>query len=269
FYFFPIFPEETSLEISIENEEVLGDLLVEEVLYNSPDFIILSNPTLDSAFDQITSRLLDSIGLTDYEYNIQIVENEQINAFTLPGGNIFVYSGLIDFAESPEEVAAVLSHEIGHVEKRHVVSRLIKEFGLNIIFSIATGGDGVILGELSRTALSTVFDRHQEKEADLYGLELMVRAQISPSALAVFFRRIKREMGDYSDLFEIFNSHPNSNSRIKASLEHPVPEGFKAIEFDMDWKRVQASLTWESEMNTEVDSDINRDTTVYKVEPAE
>ena len=243
FYFFPIFPDESTFEISIDNEEALGDLLVDEVLYNSPDFKLLSNPTLDSAFDQITSRLMDNMGPTDYEYTIQVVDNEEINAFTLPGGHIFVYSGLIAYAERPEEVAAVLSHEIGHVENRHVTSRLIKEFGINLIFSLAMGGDAIILGELGKTALSTVFDRQQEKEADIYGLDLLVRSKISPSALAVFFRRVKREMGDYNSAVEIFMSHPNFNSRIKASLAHPVPEGFKAEEFDINWERVRASLS--------------------------
>ncbi|MBL4577374.1 MAG: M48 family metallopeptidase [Flavobacteriales bacterium] len=244
FYFVPLFPEDDVFEVSIEKEDALGDLIVEDILFNSPDFHVVSNPILDSAFQIITDRLLDNVELTEYDYTIRVVENSEINAFTLPGGNIFVYTGLLEFAESPEEVAAVLSHEIGHVEKRHVMSKLVKEFGINLLFSILTGGDAVILGELAKTALSTVFDRRQETEADNYAFELLVKSEISPTAMAAFFRRVKRELGGYDESLEILMSHPHFNARIKASLEYQVPEGFANTDFGLDWEKVQNSLSW-------------------------
>src|SRR5690606_24136018 len=120
---------------------------------------------------------------------IVVGRNESVNAFALPGGNIVILSGLLEFSENPEEVAAVLAHEMAHVEKRHVVDRLLKEFGMQVVFGVLTGGDLVVLSEISRTVTSTFFDRRQEEEADEFALELLHRCNISPRALGTLFRR--------------------------------------------------------------------------------
>ena len=242
FVLFPIFPDKSDFEISIEKEEQLGKLIVDNILFNSSDFMPLSTPQLDTAMVVIKERLLENIGLTDYQYSIKVIDNPQINAFTLPGGNIFVFSGLIQFTEHPEELAAVLAHEIGHVEHRHVVTKLIKEFGLTFLFSVLTGGDAVILSEIGKTAVSTVFDRKQEKEADQYALDLLTKSNVSPQSLAAFFRRLKRTKGGYNENLEIFMTHPHVNSRIKASIEYKVPEDFNSIELDINWEKVKKSI---------------------------
>lgn len=243
FVIFPIFPDKSVLEISLEKEEQLGKIIVDNILANTPGFEEIHTPALDSAIFKISERLIGQIGLTDYQYTIKVIDNTEINAFTLPGGNIFIYSGLLRFADNADEVAAVLAHEIGHVEKRHVVSKLIKEFGINLIFSILTGGDAVMLSELGKTAISTVFDRQQEKEADQYGLDLLADSGISPKSLAAFFRRLKRESGSYDESLEILMTHPHYNSRIKASIQYELPEDYKEVDFGIDWERVINSFS--------------------------
>ena len=243
FAYFPIFPDDPGEMISIEKEEQLGDLMVEEILGNHPDYQTLSNPVLDSAMKVMADRLLDQIGLTDYDFDIRVVDNDMVNAITLPAGHIFVFAGLIEFSEHPEEVAAVLAHEIGHVEKRHVVNKLIKEVGLTVIATVLTGGDPVIVTEVSRGLFSSMFDRSQEREADQYALDLLVKAKIAPTSLAAFFRRLKRQYGSVYESLEILSTHPHTNSRIKAALEYEVPEGFEREELGLDWEAVKESLS--------------------------
>lgn len=229
-----------ALEISVENEKKLGDLMVEQIVLKQ--FTPIKNSQVDSALTLITKRLLKNIDTTEYDYKFFIIRNEQVNAFTLPGGNIFINSGLIEFSDKPEEVAAVLSHEIGHAEKRHVVGRLVKELGVSILFSILSGGDDVLLGEIARTAISTKFDREQEKEADDFALKLLEKSSISPTAIAAFFRRVNEKFGGYDSNEEILMTHPNNNSRIKKSLEYKTKSGFKMQVFDLDWTAVKESL---------------------------
>src|SRR6185295_5194420 len=81
---FPIFSDAPELNFSIESEEKLGQLIVEEILENDPNFKEIKNPTLDSAMTDISKRLLNNIGLTDYQYHIRVIDNPQVNAFTLP-----------------------------------------------------------------------------------------------------------------------------------------------------------------------------------------
>lgn len=242
FTYFPIFPKDFNPELSFEDEQELGDLMVDKMQEYNPAFRAVDNYYVDSSIAIITDRLMAGIDSSDYEYRIQVVNNPQINAITLPGGNILIFKGLIEFAETPEEVAAVLAHEIGHVEKRHVVKKLIKEFGLNILFSVVTGNDGIILGELGKTALSSVFDRKQEREADEFALQLMEKASIHPKCLASFFRKINREKGNFSENFEIVMSHPHNNSRIKTSLEYIPLKEFEEVPLDLDWEEVQKQL---------------------------
>jgi beta-barrel assembly-enhancing protease len=239
---FPIFSDAPELKFSVESEEKLGELIVEELLKDDPNFKEINNPVLDSAMLIINRRLLHNVGMTDYQYHIRVVNNPQVNAFTLPGGNIFVLSGLIKFSENPEEIAAVLSHEIGHVEKRHVVSNLIRELGLTILISVLSNGDPIIITEVAKTLLSAKFSRDQESEADKYGLDLLDKSSVTPLAMASFFRRLEREKGTYNKSMEILMSHPHVNSRIKASMEYKTSTGFKSQGFDMDWKAVKGSL---------------------------
>lgn len=235
FYFFPIIPDKDDFQFSIEKEEKLGKVIVEDVLSKDPDFREISDPYLDSVIFVIEERLLQAIGTTDFEYNIRVVENPMVNAFALPGGYIFICSGLIEFSEYPEEVAAVIAHEMGHIEHRHVIAKLIKELGIGIL----TSGDLTILGEIGRTATSTVFDRKQERDADQFALETLYQANISPRHLGTFFRRLKSKYGVTSENLEIISTHPHINSRIKASLEFDIHQDFKPRGFDVDWDRIK------------------------------
>lgn len=103
-------------------------------------------------------------------------------------------------------------------------------------------GDAVMLSKLAKTALSSVFDRRQETEADTYAFELMVKSELGPTSMASFFRRVKRELGGYDENLKILMSHPHDNARIKASIEFELPENFSPKKFDLDWTRVKNSL---------------------------
>jgi predicted Zn-dependent protease len=243
FTFLPVFNlNKEDLTLSIDNEEKLGKIIVAHLLSDKSKIRLLKNPQVDSAVAVIVKRLTDSMGPTDYEYKIKVLDVATINAFTLPGGNIFLYSGLIKFSEHPEEVAAVLAHEIGHAEKKHVVAKLIKEMGIAALFSVLGKGESIVLGEISKTATSTVFDRAQEKEADDFAFSLLEKSHINPKALATFFRKLNREQGSYDENLEILMTHPNTNSRIKASLEYKVASTFVAKEIVLNWPSVQSQI---------------------------
>lgn len=238
FYFLPIIPDKDRLKLSLEKEEQLGEYIVEEVLAHEPGFSQISTPLLDSVMWVIENRLLDAIGSTEYDYKIRVIDNQAINAFALPGGYMLICSGLIAFAESAEEVAAVMAHEMGHIENRHVVSKLAREFGIAIL----TSGDAIVLGEIGRAAASTAFDRQQERRADAFALETMYKAGISPRYLGVFFRRLKSEQGMADRQIELLSTHPHVNSRIKASFEFEIAADFEAMEFGFDWAEVREAL---------------------------
>ncbi len=220
FAFFVKLPERPTL-ISQEKEQALGENYTNFILTLN-GFEKVEHPVLDEVFSLTAQKLKDVQDETVYSYNITIVDNEMVNAFALPGGYIIVTTGLINFCETSEELISVICHEIGHIEKRHVITRLIKDVGLEIL----TSGDTFVTGEIARGLISSGYNRKQEEEADFFACELMLKSGLEPRSIASFFRRLKDEENELIGQFEIISSHPNLNNRIKTVLSFEVPEGF-------------------------------------------
>jgi predicted Zn-dependent protease len=231
------YPKDPQL-LSVQKEQKLGEAYVDLILLN-PMFAELENDMVDSAVSVIGDRLESGLIDSDYLYNFLVFDSEMINAFTVPGGNILISSGLIDFCDTPEELAAVMAHEMGHVEERHVLTRLIKELGIELL----TSGDQYVLGEVTGLLTSTRFDRKQEEEADLFASELLERSRIEPRTLATLFRKLEIETdNELMKHFEIISTHPNFSSRIRNALSYESDEDFEARALDLDWEAVKAGL---------------------------
>lgn len=241
FIFIPFRPSSPEAAISIEKEQEIGDLLMEAYL---GDVKIVSDSIVTEAVDQIYKRLLNGVGETEYDYRIFIIQNDNINAFASLGGNIVLFTGLLKYADSAEEVAAVLAHEMGHVEKRHVVNKVVKELGVSLVLSILAGGDVGFLNEILQQSVSTVFDRGQESEADDYGLQLLENSNIHPNVMAAIFRKIRDEYGSSTyESLEFLSSHPNTNKRIKKALAYKTQKNFMSQGISsVDWKLIQEAL---------------------------
>lgn len=121
---------------------------------------------------------------------VVVIDHSMVNAFALPGGYIYVMRGLLSRARGPDEVAGVLGHEIGHVRYRHGLQSAIQSGGLGFllgtVFGDFAGGTAILLA--SRTLLSSAFSREAEREADAFGVDLMLKAGGNPEGLAGFFR---------------------------------------------------------------------------------
>ena len=231
------YPEDPQL-LSIHKEEKLGEAYVDLILLN-PMFEEFENRQVNSAVRVIGDRLEEGLEDSEYNYRFVVFDSDMINAFTVPGGNILISTGLIGFCDSPEELAAVIAHEMGHVEERHVVSRLIKELGIEIL----TSGDQYVIGEVSRLLTSTSFDRKQEEEADLFAAKLLESSSIEPRTLATFFRKLEEEMdNELMQHFEIISTHPNFRSRIREALSFKPAKDFEAEAIDLDWGIIRAEL---------------------------
>jgi predicted Zn-dependent protease len=231
------YPDDPQL-VSKHREEQLGDTYLEFILLN-PMFQELNNSIIDSALGVIAERLVEGLEDSEYDYDFVVFESAMINAFTLPGANILISSGLIAFCDGPEELAAIMAHEMAHVEKRHVISRLVKELGIEIL----TSGDQFILGEITGSLSSSRFDRKQETQADLFAAQLLESADIEPRTLASLFRKLEKESNAHLlEDFEIVSTHPNFSSRIREALNYRPAEDFHAREFALDWEAIKAAL---------------------------
>lgn len=223
-------------DVSVEQEEELGDLM-KDGIYNQ--FPAVHSQRADSALEVITGRLLHALDSTPYRYQFRIIDNKNVNAFTIPGGNIYVFSGLITMSDSPEEVAAVLAHEIAHAEKRHVVHKIVKEFSIAVIAGILAGGDPGVIMQIIQQVVGSSFDREQEEEADRYALELMEKAKIDPGHLGKFFAKLDEKGLSFSKDLEFLMTHPHNDSRIEKVRGYRTARGFKEEKIDLDWASVK------------------------------
>lgn len=232
-------PEDLSL-MSIETEVELGELMVEYITSSDPDFDTYQNDTLERAVKVIADRLIQSLDTVKYDYDIVLAQSTQINAMTMFGGRIYVLRGLLSYTESPEELAGVMAHEIGHAQERHVVHRLVKELGVTAVLTLLAGGDPGTVTQILKALMQSVFSRNQESRADQFALSLMENAGIDPIHLADFFRRLEEDEKTYPKGLEIMMTHPHHTSRIEDIEQYEVDQDFrKRPFFGLDWEAVR------------------------------
>lgn len=211
--------------ITLDQEEKLAEFITELI---EKQYTIIVDSAWSERFKVILARFESQMPDSEYDYKIKILDNEIPNAFATLDGNIYFFKGMLELADKPEEIAAVLAHEIAHVEKKHVVNKLISEFGLTIITTVATGGDMVLAREMILMMTRGAFSRRQEKEADDFALKLLYDSGINPKYLGTLFRKLKDEHPESASQIEIMSSHPDIKSRIKKSLEYDI-EGFEEL----------------------------------------
>ena len=133
--------------------------------------------------------------LDDHRFTFQfvVVDDPEVNAFALPGGFVTVNKGLLDSAETGDEVAAVLAHEMQHVLRRHGTERMLRELGASTLLSALFGGtDIAVPAGVTHDFISNAYDRDQESEADELGLALLVKAGLDPRGMSRFFARLAK-----------------------------------------------------------------------------
>jgi Zn-dependent protease with chaperone function len=165
-------------------------------------------------FDKLVSRLEIAAALP-FPLRVTVARRALVNAMALPGGHIYVFKGLIDKADTPDELAGVVGHEIGHVSHRDGTRIALESTGLSLLFGTLlgdfTGGSAVVLA--SRTVLKSAYSREVEAAADAYSVSLMSKAGGDPHALGAILARIG---GATEPGMKILLDHPETKARVAA-----------------------------------------------------
>lgn len=153
---------------------------------------------------------------------ISVLKSKMVNAFALPGRHIVVTSAMIEEAETPDELAGVLAHEMGHVTERHSTKRVLRAYGFGLIFQLIAGQGELFnsMGGLGNALVQSKFSRADEALADRLAVERLNRAGMDAAALADLFERIQEQernkMGEAmnSPMWEYLSDHPSFDERI-------------------------------------------------------
>nr|WP_283054483.1 M48 family metallopeptidase [Thetidibacter halocola] len=175
--------------------------------------------------------------------SVHVLDHKMVNAFALPGGYVVFFRGLIDEAGSPEEVAAVFAHEIGHVVSRDPTRHALRSAGsigvLGLVFGDFAGGALVLF--LAERLIDAQYSQSAEAAADAFAADLLLAAGLPPDALAEMFERFRRLGGDDEGIMAHFMAHPRLGDRI-AAARTATPPDFAATPLlnDDEWRALKA-----------------------------
>ncbi|MDQ2818620.1 MAG: M48 family metallopeptidase [Candidatus Eremiobacteraeota bacterium] len=214
-------PSSPARAMTTQQEVALGQKLNAQV---DDESVLIQDPFLTSWVGSIASRLTPQRYRKDIDYRFEIIDSSEINSFALPGGFIHVDMGLLNFVSSDDELASVMGHEMGHVERRHVVTLAQKANILSILVGVLSvlSPIGYALGGYGGDLAFNKFSREDELQADQYGLLLMSRAGYDPESMVDTMARLGQLNGTAeSRTDKYFASHPDPKDRVAHLLGYP------------------------------------------------
>jgi len=202
-----------------EQDVQLGNEAAQKI---EQDVKLVDDPELTEYVSGIGQRLAQTAPGQDYPYTFKVVADPSINAFALPGGPIYIHTGLITAAENEAQLAGVVAHEIGHVALRHSTHQASKQYAFQIPLVLATsalGNSGGLLGALGQlgigfgvNSLFLKYSRDAEKQSDILGARMMSSVGYDPVEMANFFQKLQEAGG--GGMPQFFSSHPNPGNRV-------------------------------------------------------
>ncbi|MEK7867310.1 MAG: M48 family metallopeptidase [Planctomycetota bacterium] len=234
---------------SVDREigEVVHESVVDAVA--SGNVVTVSDPAIAGPVRQIVDRLTAVVDREGFDFEVTVLDSEVVNAFALPGGKIVVTTALLEFAESPEEVAGVLAHEVSHVTERHTVRMIVKNVGVFVAMSALFGDRGSVRDAVMEqagqmTALS--FSRSCEEEADSEAVHVLARARVDGAGLRAFLEKMERReksLASGQPESPFLSTHPVTADRLEdIEDERGDVDAFTPQPFDVDWAALQEAL---------------------------
>ncbi len=164
-----------------------------------------------------------------WQFTFDVIESKEVNAFALPGGPVFFYTGLLDKMETEDQVAAVMGHELVHVRKEHWANQYAKaqreSLVLNIGLILLKANNTIAnISNLGREVFNDLrYSRNAETEADDIGMQTMIKAGFNPNGMADTFRILQSVSGGKG--WEFLSSHPDDAKRVKRVEENIKKQG--------------------------------------------
>ena len=207
--------------ISIEEEWQLGAQLSQDVArqvrFNNDPAV---NDYVKNMGQRIVSQAPDPFNRLPWQFHV--VDDPSINAFAIPGGHVYVNTGLIAASENASQLAGVMAHEISHITARHTTEGISRQYGVSILAGLVLGQNP---GQLSQIAAQIIaggalarFSREDEREADELGIRAMAGAGYDPRGMAAMFRVLQAHaQRNPGRVEQFFSTHPTTEDRIRDS----------------------------------------------------
>jgi beta-barrel assembly-enhancing protease len=202
----------------------LGETMDSIIRANPSEYPILDQATNAAAYQFVNSmfrQILQSGEFdhrNDFNWEITIInDNSVLNAFAVPGGKLYFYTGLMKYVDNSATLAGVVAHEMAHADRRHSTRQMTKALGVQVLLSILIGDDKSELvqlaGGLAGGIAELKFSRDDEYEADEYSVKYLTDTDYNPVGIKSFFEKIRAEK-QTAATFEFLSTHPDDENRI-------------------------------------------------------
>jgi predicted Zn-dependent protease len=203
---------------------------------------VIEAPAVTAAFASMVDRLGAGLGELPLEPEVIVVDSPVVNAAALPGAVVVIYAGIVRTLQTPEQMAAVLAHELVHVENRDAVTALARDLGIAVITSAVSGGSESAAQSVLRSAIDLKYTRAAEDRADRRCLELLDAAGIDPRAFADALALIA-DAGDRTpELLRWLDTHSDIDARITRARSFAGTASTPRRALDIDWRAVREGL---------------------------
>lgn len=231
--------------ISLQEEKQLGDKFVVEVEKQRK---VVTDPQVQGYLNRLGNRLLTGVRAREFDFTFKAVRDDSVNAFAVPGGHVYVHTGLIKAAQNETELASVMAHEINHVVARHGTQQLTQQYGYGLVIQLLLGQNPNLLAQLASTLFGQgafmAYSRSMENQADYLGVETMYRAGYDPRGMISFFKKIDTiNQRNPGALEQFFSSHPMTGERLRnvqIEISKLPPKTFR--EDSLEFNRIKAGI---------------------------
>jgi predicted Zn-dependent protease len=197
-----------------DKEVKIGEAIAPQI---EAQFKILTDIDVNERVERILDRIVAVCDRKDLVYFIKVLDDDPINAVSLPGGYVYVFRGLIDKAESDDELAGVIAHEVGHITARHGVKRMQAAYAAMLLQVASTQAGGRVASgvNLALNSLFMEYSQEDEFEADRLGVKYLKKARYDPQAMVTFFEKLKIEKEkEPLSQYSYWRTHPYLPQRI-------------------------------------------------------
>lgn len=240
----PFLADHASQWVSPRLEAQLGDQLADFIIRFTAsgvdkDHAECTNAKGRAAIAKLVAPLEAGLALRN-KPRIRVINANVLNAIALPGNEILVFKGLIDFTRGPNELAGVLAHEMGHLQLEHPLRLVIRESGTAFLIGLVMGDifGGSAISVAGTGLLVTAFSRDAESAADAEAVTVMREAGLDVAPFGAFFERLQAEKGDGEIAIPFLRTHPPSDQRAKL-IEAAPPGGAQALS-QAEWQNLKA-----------------------------
>ncbi len=229
-------------EVNQLSEEKLGEVYWQFIETSEN---VINDPVIQAHLNLLVANLCKKNDIDTRDIKVHLVQNDEVNAFALPGGHLVVYSGLIEETRNQSELCGVLGHEIAHITLKHVMKKLGKEVGLSVLLNMTSGSTGgTVVKNAVEKLTSSAYDRDLEREADMRSVSFMLIANMDPNHFANFMERMDNNVGKAQVILDYVSTHPNSKERaaeIREAIPAKLPETKEAIS-EEQWTELKTAV---------------------------